>query len=48
MTAAAKSLITKALAKGPSTYDKTILSKQTPTVAIDGAIRQAVLIFLFE
>jgi hypothetical protein len=36
MTEAAKSLITKALAKGPSTYDKTILSKHTATVAIDG------------
>jgi hypothetical protein len=36
MTAAAKSLVTKVLAKGPSTYDKTILSKHTPAIAIDG------------
>jgi hypothetical protein len=36
MTAAAKSLITKALAKGPSTYDKKLLSKHTPAIAIDG------------
>jgi hypothetical protein len=36
MTAAAKSLITKALAKGPSTYDKTILSKLFAAIAIDG------------
>jgi hypothetical protein len=36
MTEAAKSLITKALAKGPSTYDNKIFSKHTPTIAIDG------------
>jgi hypothetical protein len=36
MTAAAKSLVTKVLAKGPSTYDKTILSKHTLAIAIDG------------
>jgi hypothetical protein len=36
MTEAAKSLITKALAKGPSTYDRTILSKFWTAIAIDG------------
>jgi hypothetical protein len=36
MTAAAKSLITKVLAKGPSTYDSKILSKLSLAVAIDG------------
>jgi hypothetical protein len=42
MTAAAKSLITKALAKGPSTYDNKILSKLLLAIAIDGALRSIV------
>ncbi|HZR59564.1 MAG TPA: hypothetical protein VFA80_01215, partial [Xanthobacteraceae bacterium] len=43
MTAAAKSLVTKVLAKGPSTYDKTILSKLLLAIAIDGVTRRTII-----
>jgi hypothetical protein len=36
MTAASKSLVTKVLAKGPSTYDKLICSEARLAIAIDG------------
>src|SRR6185312_2142626 len=40
MTAAAKSLVTKVLAKGPSTYDRKIFSKLFAAIAIDGVLRR--------